>query len=505
VKDNIAEQSKDSKDNLILPPNHGGGQANSSSVFSASNIQYGISERIAGLNCGGIGAVHTLVKKIGLDETIDQNIHLLKIHNPYRESDHILNIIYNILCGGHCLEDLELLRNDEAYLKALGAFRIPDPTTAGDFLRRFECDDVVKLMSVGNHINQKVWDLDPANKKRSAIIDPDGTIAETYGECKEQMDMSYKGKWGFSPLSIMEAQTGAHLFLVNRSGNAVSHEGAAPWMDKAIDVVKDHFAGVYLRGDSDFSLTEKFDEWDGKDVKFCFSYDAHPNLVKKAEMLPKNVWKSHNRKERRIKTVPRGRKHNVKEEVVKKRGYENKKRGREYVAEFGYGPVKCDREYRIVVIRRVLKVTRGRLRFEDEVRYFFHITNIEREEMSAGDVVRFNRGRCNHENKIEQLYNGVRALKMPCSEFVANWAYMVICSLAWNLKSWMGQVMPDRKRGEEVIRMEFRRFMRVMINIPCQILKSGRRLWFRILNWSPWTDTFRDTFRRIKDMRFAPY
>ena len=101
--------------------------------FSAGNIRYEMAQRTRAISCGGIGAVHLLARQLGLIDAIDNNLHLLKVHLPYHESDHVLNIAYNILAGGTCIEDLELLRNNEVYLDALGAPRIPDPTTAGDF------------------------------------------------------------------------------------------------------------------------------------------------------------------------------------------------------------------------------------------------------------------------------------------------------------------------------------------------------------------------------------
>ena len=107
-------------------------------IMTASNIEYEVAERTHAIPCGGIGVFHMLARKLGLIDAIDDRLHLLKIHMPYHESDHVLNITYNALCGGTCLQDLELLRNDENYLNALDATRIPDPTTAGDFCRRFQ-------------------------------------------------------------------------------------------------------------------------------------------------------------------------------------------------------------------------------------------------------------------------------------------------------------------------------------------------------------------------------
>lgn len=502
VKTSFEETSKRRKQLLLMRLKHDECDVTATPEFSALNINYEVSERISAISCGGIGAVHQLVQKIGLDKLIDDKLFLLKYHKPYHESDHILNIAYNITCGGECLEDLELLRNNAAYLDALGARRIPDPTTAGDFLRRFGHDDVLTLADINNRANQRVWRQNPANKERDAILDIDGKIAETGGEQKEKMDMSYKGLWGFDPLIITEATTGAHLFVVNRTGSAVSHDGAVPYIDKAIALVRDYFRDVQLRGDGDFSLTVKFDKWDAQGVKFSFSYNAMSNLVKIAENQPKNAWEYHaSKKNRTIKTKPRKRKSNVKRQVIERREYRHQERLREYVAEFDYTPEKCSHAYRIVVIKRIIKITKGHLRFKNEIRYFFYITNIR--DMTASELVHFSHGRCNHENKIAQLNSGVNALKMPASEFNANWAYMTICALAWNFKSWLGQIMPDAARGEETIRMEYKRFRYCLINIPCQIVMTGRVFVYRILNFTPWIETFWNMFRHIKMLRFA--
>ena len=111
-------------------------------MFTARNIQYEVAERGRGLSAGGIGRMHLLARRMGLIDSIDRRLELLKVHQPYHASDHVLNIAYNILAGGERMEHLERLRNDEVYRDALGAQRIPDPTTAGDFCRRFDAEAV---------------------------------------------------------------------------------------------------------------------------------------------------------------------------------------------------------------------------------------------------------------------------------------------------------------------------------------------------------------------------
>src|SRR4051812_49693887 len=125
-------------------------------MIAATNIHYEIAQRAQGLAPGGIGAMLLLAQSTGLVRDIDRDLHLLKRHLPYHESDHVLNIALNILAGGKCFEHLELRRNDEVYLNALGAERIPDPTTEGDFCRRFSEPDVVTLLDVINQARLRV-------------------------------------------------------------------------------------------------------------------------------------------------------------------------------------------------------------------------------------------------------------------------------------------------------------------------------------------------------------
>jgi hypothetical protein len=255
-------------------------------MFAASNIQYEMSARQHGVAVGGIGAIHLLARQVGLVRELDRVLHLLKRHLPYHESDHVLNLVYNIMCGNTRLEDLELLRQNESYMDMLGAQRIPDPTTEGDFLRRFAEADIVALLDAVNGIRQRMWTLLPRDELKRAVIDGDGTDAPTDGEKKEGIGLSYKSVWGYNSLLISLANTQEPLFIVNRPGNVPSHTGAAEWFDKAIALCEGAFDEILLRGDTDFSLTVNFDRWSARNVKFVFGYDAHRSLVAQANEIP---------------------------------------------------------------------------------------------------------------------------------------------------------------------------------------------------------------------------
>jgi len=175
-------------------------------MLSASNIQYEIGDRLQGTAVGGIGMMHLLARRTGLIESIDSHVEVLKRHLPYHESDHVLNIAYNMLSGGTCLEDIELRRQDEVYLDALGAQRIPDPTTAGDFCRRFEPEDIEQLMGSINETRLKVWRKQSEKFFDMAIIDADGMLAETDRGMQTRDGYGLQRGMGLSPAGDLVGQ-----------------------------------------------------------------------------------------------------------------------------------------------------------------------------------------------------------------------------------------------------------------------------------------------------------
>ena len=238
-----------------------------------------LSQKQQAVTCGGIAVIIELIKQLGLRKQLNQSANVLKLHLPYDEADHILNIALNLLAGGTHLEHLEHRRTDEAYLDALGAERIPDPTTAGDFCRRFSDAGLVEVMQGINRARQQVWRQQPDSFFDQATIEADGTMVQTTGEKKEGIGISYKGEWGFHPLVVTLAETQEVLYLHNRSGNRPSHEDSSFYFDLAIDQCrKAGFRKIVLRGDTDFSSSEHLDRWNTEGVKFILGFDANQKL-----------------------------------------------------------------------------------------------------------------------------------------------------------------------------------------------------------------------------------
>jgi len=469
-------------------------------MMQAPKPQYELAGRAVGTVYGGIGLIHQLVQELGLPQAINDKLKLFKFPLPYHESDHVLNLAYNALCDGQCLDDLETRRQDEAYLNLLGAERIPDPTTAGDFCRRFQDDDLQSLYEAIDECRLKIWAMQPDEFFEEARIEADGTFVETGAECKQGIDINYKGRWGYHPLVMTLANTGEVLRLLNRPGNRPSHEGAAEYFDLCIALCrKGGFRRILLRGDTDFSQSQHLDRWHAQsDVRFVFGYDSYPHLQMRADDLPESAWKTLPRPAKyEVQTEPRKKPERVKPEIVTAREFKDIRLVSERVAELRHRPAACRQTYRMIVVRKDVDVNdpqQGRL-FKD-YRYFFYITNDE--QAAVEEIVYSANDRCQQENVLSQL-KAVRALHAPVDNLTSNGAFMLMTSLAWTLKAWLALRLPvqpgrwqqqHQEQKQTLLNMEFRTFLKTWLRLPCQVLKAGRRLVLRVLSWNSWQPVF---------------
>jgi hypothetical protein len=299
------------------------------------------------------------------------------------------------------------------------------------------------------------------------------------------------------------ANTKEVLYVVNRSGNAPSHQGAAEWIDKALDHLEPFTRRICIRGDTDFSLTKHFDRWAEK-TDFVFGMDNNQALRSRAEALSEGRWSHLERKpEYETLTDERRKRYqsNEKDRIVKEREFVNLLLNYEDVAEFDYQPGNCSRTYRVIALRKNISKMKGENVLFDEIRYFFYITT--RTDLAAAEVIYCANERCDQENVIEQLKNGVNALRLPVYDLVSNWAYMVMAALAWNIKSWFAMMMHLKRDRDLYIRMEFRRFINNMILIPCRVVRRARSVVVRIIGYQPTLDRLFSTWNTIERTGFA--
>ncbi len=474
-------------------------------MLTSQKIGYEIGGNVEATPFGGLFAMHRLVTRLGLVKAIDTNLELLKIHLPYHESDHVLTLAYSVLCGGTRLEDVDRLRNDVPLMNGLGARLLPDPTTTGDFLRRFAEADLLTLMDAVNSVRPALWRGRGADLLGEvAYLDVDGTIVPTTGELKQGMDISYKGIWGYAPLLVTLANTREALLVVNRPGNAPSHLDAATWIDKAIALVAPHTKRVCVRGDTDFALTANFDRW-AEQVDFVLGTDNIAALRARAEALDPSAWKRLQRPARYETTtgMTRARRHNRKQEVIAERGFVNLKLNHEEVAEFTYRPGKCGRGYRVVVVGKNISRSKGEDVLIDEIRYFFYFTTYTADTHTAARIVELANDRCDQENIIGQFKSGINALHAPVDDLHSNWAYMLIAALAWNIKSWHAMMMHRKHDRAGFTRMEFKRFLDTVIRIPAMVVVRARAIVVRLVAYTVNVDRLFSAWATSERVRFG--
>jgi hypothetical protein len=446
-------------------------------VFRTRRVRIEADRRGKTTAYGGLALAHKLVSWLGLAERIDSELVLLKLNLPYHESDHVLTHAYNMFVGGECIEDIASLQNSEAFRTLVGACRVPDPTTAGDFLRRFTTYHLGVVDGVLDELRAKVWKRLPRSRRRQATVDLDSSIKPVYGECKMGAAFSYKKTWSYHPLLISLAETNEPLRLINRPGNAGSAEGVEEALDPVLGRLKESFEKVLVRGDSAFYRRELIKLCLAHEAEFALVMKASANVVSAAEALPEARWQPFvsRREEWRRNESGRCRRRRLRLRRVKarRRGYRTLSTTAEWVAEMRYRPTGMKQDFRVVIKRQLIREEKQAEMFE-RYEYRFVITSLE--DRSATDVVRAAYGRCAQENTIEQLKNGIAAMRMPTGELVANGAFMTAALIAWSLKSWLTLLaLPAEALG-----WEWKRFRQSFVHVAAKITMQARHVVARL-------------------------
>lgn len=433
---------------------------------------------------GGLALATRLTKKLGVAKALDARLDLLKVHRPYHESDHVLAHTYNLFVGGTCIEDMANLQQSEAVLRMLGTTRFPDPTTGGDFLRRFDGSDLRQLDAAVDEVQERAWRRIAGRKKRDvALVDLDSHVRPVYGHQKEGADFSYKGSWAYHPLVISLAGTNECLRLINRPGNVQSQDGSAEALDDLFPMLKRHFHRVIVRGDSAFYDKSIVAMCEAHEQSFAFVVRNYPNLVKLADQIPMGAWQPFRARPQRARTAaptPPNKRRRRRANLRRKKALERKKRDlllkEQWVAEIAYKPSRCEGTYRLIIRRQRIEENDKQGQLFDLWRYRFAITNLPIEGHSAEEVLDLTYHRCDQENLIEQLGNGIAGMRMPTGDFLANAAFLCCARLAHNLKSWLGQmVLPA-----ETVRWEWKRFRLAFVYFAVQVVRHARQLLVRL-------------------------
>jgi hypothetical protein len=428
---------------------------------------------------GGLVLAQQFVRRLGVAQRLDQHLRLFKRHAPYYESDHVLALAYTLYADGTCLEDQGALQASEAVRRLVGACRIPDPTTAGDFLRRFKsAAEVEQLSAVIDEVQEEAWSKLPPRVRRRraqhelALVDLDGHIKPLYGEHKEGADFSYDGRWSYQPLVVSLAGSSECLRVVNQPGSARSSDAAAEALRAVLPRVQRHFRNALVRGDTDFDRADVFQEVIDAQAYFAIGGRVYPNRAALAQALPESAWQPFIPRARHAWSsapVRRGRTPNWRKHKAAQRGFRNLRTIRQWIAELSYQPAGLQHPCRMIVRRILIEEEKQGALFES-FRYRLILTNLPR-SYTPHEIVDLAYQRCDQENVIEQFGAGIAGWRMPVAEFMGNWAWLQIARLAWNLGKWIAQLALPA----EMVRWEWKRFRRHFVYIAAKVLKKGRR------------------------------
>lgn len=427
---------------------------------------------------GGLSLAATLVRSLNLPRSLDNQLDMLRDRRPYRESDHILTHVYNLYLGGNSIEDISYLQGSEGMQRMLGADRIPDPTTAGDFLKRFDEKNLRALDAVIDEAHERVWRKAHGGKKRQVgYVDLDSHIHPIYGDQKEGADFSYTGAYGYHPFVISLAGTQEVLRLHNRSGNVTSADGVAVELERVMPLLTRNFRTIIVRGDTAFVQREIFEVCEEFDQYFAIGAAALPNRVKIAQAVPEAAWQpfsAHSPVKKSAETPRRRRGTNLRRQTARRRKMRDLRLQRQWISEVPYAPDRSEEEYRLVIRRQKIEESKQGELFVI-YRYRFVLTNLPT-SYPAEEVIRSAYRRCDQENVIEQLQHGVSAMRMPSGSFAANSAFLLCARLAFNLKAWLGMLALPR----EVVRWEWKRFRQAFVYFVARVIYKARQIIVRI-------------------------
>lgn len=423
----------------------------------------------------GVVIARNLIRKLGIAEAIDGNISILERHRPYHESDHVLNIVYNFLTGGEALVDIARLREDRSFLKVLGAEGVPDPTTAGDFLARFSDADIAGFQSTLEKIQNNAFSLLDKKRRKRATIDGDSSIHEVYGKKKEGADYSYNNKWSYNALYMSIAETGDMVYQELRSGSTYSSAGAREKLPGIIERLQGYFGEMRFRGDSAFYDKEIVKVCNKRGVEFYIVADQTGKLLGRVMEIEEGQWKPFHEgkpqgKGRRNRVQKRKKRKNHKKAVALRRNLTLKVRGKAEVASFEYQPIDWEKPYRFVVKRTEIIDKTHQLYFEDKLcKYAYHIIATNSKKNDA-QVMQVAQRRANQENLIKDFKDGLGLSHVPTGFFNANKVYFLIAALAWNIKTWILNLL---KIGDGAV-MRFKRFLYKWIYRASIVSTTGR-------------------------------
>jgi len=397
----------------------------------AQTVQY-ISSDDKITSFSGLKFVADLSRKLGIISGLGK-LTVKKRRRGIPTPDFIMSFVNNFLVGGSNLNDLEALRSERATRGHLYDLEVPAPTTAGEFLRKFTAGHIKQVEHVIRHALLGCAGI--IGGAQPITCDLDSSIIEVFGYLKEGARYGYTGVKGLHPLLCFWAETRFLVGVRLRSGNKHTAHKATSFIAECLSRLPGD-RPICFRLDAGFYCREVVEHLLEKTVKFSVSAKLTSALRKAIEDLPADSWRPYPWEE-----------------------------GTEW-AEFSYQPKGWPGAFRMIVKRAPY--------YEGEQRIIgeFFYTPVLTDRRGAGSsVLKHHLARGGAEN-FEEFKNGIGARHLPCRSFIANWAWLVIAQLAYNLAQFFKLlVLPAKKHHYQLKKLRLHWFC-----VAGRIIRSGRRI-----------------------------
>lgn len=386
----------------------------------------------------GVVLLRDFVDRLGVPELIDAEVHVKERERGYPESENILNLCWNAILGGDCLSDLDVLRGDAGIGELIGVGSILAPTTAGEFLRQFTMGDLEDLRRVLRLTAERVR---PQQTSDRVTVDLDPSLYEQCSTRKEGSRMNYQGQVGYYPIFAFWAEEREMLATHLLRGNARAAPKAVWFLQQVLTLVPDG-KPMYLRADSEFYTWAVIEFCELNRITYAITADQTKSLQRAIAAIPESQWRRYP--------------------------------GDAQVAELWWAPQRRAPRRYIVKRQQVTKKDGTR-----QWRYHAVITNDHRR--SPKKLMKWALGRCTVENLIKEHKNDFGFEKMPTRKFHANWAWLLISQLAWNLVAWFNRLcLPQACHTLTLGTLRHRLF-----NVAAKIVHQSRQL-FLVLSDENW-------------------
>ncbi len=407
----------------------------------------------------GVVLLQNFAEQLGVTAMLDQELNVKQRERGYAEGEAVLSLATNLILGGSCLSDLNVLRGDPGTQQLLGVEQVLAPTTAGEYLRRFQMGDVWDLQRTLQRLQAR---MRPKQTATCCTIDLDSSVYEQASKKKQGATKAYNGEVGYHPLFAFWDEESELLFSHLRRGNAHTARKAEWFLRETLKRVPWKLpkklradSGFYARGVVQFCETHQ--------ILFGITADQTAPLRATIEALPETDW------------------HDLEKYAVAQ------------VAEVCYQPVRWPQRYRYIVKREV------RLNKQGQAEFHYHVFVTNDNTTPAADLLTWHLQHANMENRIKEHKTGFSLEKLPSQCFHANWAYLLIGQLAFNLVAWFKRfVLPPEYQYATIKTIRYQ-----VLNVAGEIVHTARQFFLVLSDDYHYQGVWRFALKQLASLQFT--